>query len=140
MKKLLIVGSLFLGLYVCKAYPASATDDLTGAHWMSLSQEQRLLYVIGYTEALQLLVRSFNWDVRTRERGGVTMDQFSERLYRRLLNERELRAGPVGEILFQTINETSVVTDRKGKNIPAWQKLLSTSDCAELLENYRADK
>ena len=34
------------------------------------------------------------------------------------------------------LNDYAVLTDRGGNRLPSWQKLMSTSDCAELVKIF----
>jgi hypothetical protein len=128
----LIVPAAFL------AWAASASaqtmTEITGRQWMASDKDIREIFVLGYVNGLEQLLSQYDFQIRSG--GGKTFDAhvLDEALYKKLVNEPELRNGPVREILLTVLNDYAVLTDRVGNNLPSWQKLMSTSECAELMK------
>ena len=93
-------------------------------------------FVLGYVNGLEQLLSHYNFQIRSA--AGKTFDAhvLDEALYKKLVNEPELRSGPVRETLMGILNDYAVLTDRVGNNLPSWQKLMSTSECAELMKVF----
>jgi hypothetical protein len=113
---------------------AQGMTETTGKDWMGSAKILRQVFVLGYVTGLEQLFSSFNWQLRSAAGKDFNAETLSEDLYKKLLNEPELRSGPVRESLMQVLSNYVVVTDRLGNEIPSWQRLMSTSDCAELIK------
>ena len=101
---------------------------------MVSEKDVREIFVLGYVNGLEQLLSHYNFQIRSA--AGKTFDAhvLDEALYKKLVNEPELRSGPVRETLMGILNDYAVLTDRVGNNLPSWQKLMSTSECAELMK------
>ena len=113
---------------------AQTMTEVTGRQWMASDKDAREIFVLGYVNGLEQLLSHYNFQIRSGS--GKTFDAhvLDDALYKKLLNEPELRSGPVREILMIILNDYAVITDRVGNNLPSWQKLMSTSECAELMK------
>lgn len=132
--KLFIAAVLSCLLWVGTA----RAQTLTGRQWMTQDSSARVAYVLGYMNGIQQMFDQFAMEIRADSEKPLTSGMISEDLYRKLLAEPELRNGPVNEILFAVFAPRVVVTDKAGNQIPTWEKLLTTSQCAGILGNYRA--
>jgi len=117
-------------------------SEITGRQWMASDKEVREIFVLGYVNGLEQLLSHYNFQIRSGKGKYFDAHVLDEALYKKLLAEPELRNGPVREILLSVLNDYAVLTDRAGNNLPSWQKLMSTSECAELVktlyENQRS--
>jgi hypothetical protein len=113
---------------------AQTMTEITGRQWMASDKDIREIFVLGYVNGLEQLLSHYDFQIRGG--AGKTFDAhiLDEALYKKLLNEPELRNGPVRETLMSVLNDYAVLTDRVGHNLPSWQKLMSTSECAELIK------
>ena len=113
---------------------AQTMTEITGRQWMASDKDVREIFVLGYVNGLEQLLSHYNFQIRSG--AGKTFDAhvLDEALYKKLLNEPELRSGPIRETLIIVLNDYAVLTDRVGNNLPSWQKLMSTSECAELMK------
>ena len=113
---------------------AQTMTEITGRQWMASDKDLREIFVLGYVNGLEQLLSQYNFQIRSG--AGKTFDAhvLDEALYKKLLNEPELRKGPVREILMTVLNDYAILTDRVGNNLPSWQKLMSTLECAELMK------
>jgi hypothetical protein len=113
---------------------AQTMTEITGRQWMASDKDVREIFVLGYVNGLEQLLSHYNFQIRSG--AGKTFDAhvLDEALYKKLLNEPELRSGPIRETLMIVLNDYAVLTDRVGNNLPSWQKLMSTSECAELMK------
>jgi len=116
--------------------------EITGRQWMASEKDAREIFVLGYVNGLEQLLSHYNFQIRSGKGKYFDAHVLDEALYKKLLAEPELRNGPVREILLSVLNDYAVLTDRAGNNLPSWQKLMSTSECAELMktlyENQRS--
>jgi hypothetical protein len=118
------------------ANPASAQTmtEISGRQWMASEKDVREIFVLGYVNGLEQLLSHYNFQIRSGKGKYFDAHVLDEALYKKLLDEPELRNGPVREILLSVLNDYAVLTDRAGNNLPSWQKLMSTSECAELVK------
>jgi hypothetical protein len=77
---------------------------------MQFDASHRTIYLKGAWDGAQAITKMGGMEIRTRD--SVTFQQAAERVYRRLLYDREIRQGPFIEILFSTLD--LVLTDRQG--------------------------
>lgn len=133
MKTQNLILSLIFLMWGSSASAQSMTE-ITGRQWMASDKEVREIFVLGYVNGLEQLLSHYNFQIRSGS--GKTFDAhvLDEALYKKLLKEPELRNGPVRETLMSILNDYAVLTDRVGNNLPSWQKLMSTSECAELIK------
>jgi hypothetical protein len=131
---------LTVALLLCAALfrTASWASEPTARHWMESTSTERSLFILGYVQGLKEFLSLFHWELREKRGKIASPDTLSNTLYRRLLDEPELRAGPIRAILFRLLDDFYVITDEAGDRIASWEKLLSTSDCADILKKYRA--
>jgi hypothetical protein len=113
---------------------AQIMTEITGRQWMASDKDVREIFVLGYVNGLEQLLSHYNFQIRSGKGKYFDANVLNEALYNKLLNEPELRNGPVREILLSVLNDYAVLTDRAGNNLPSWQKLMSTSECAELMK------
>ena len=130
IKNLILSASFFLWT---SSASAQTMTEITGRQWMASDKDGREIFILGYVNGLEQLLSHFNFQIRSG--AGKTFDAhiLDEALYKKLVNEPELRSGPVRETLMSILNDYAVLTDRVGNNLPSWQKLMSTSECAELM-------
>ena len=130
--KILILSAVLLAW----TNPAAAQTmtEISGRQWMASEQDVREIFVLGYVNGLEQLLSHYNFQIRSTAGNPFDAHVLDEALYKRLLNEPELRSGPVRETLMSVLNDYAVLTDRVGNNLPSWQKLMSTSECAELMK------
>ena len=121
---------------------AQTMTEITGRQWMASEKDAREIFVLGYVNGLEQLLSHYNFQIRSGKGKYFDAHVLDEALYKKLLAEPELRNGPVREILLSVLNDYAVLTDRAGNNLPSWQKLMSTSECADLTktlyENQRS--
>jgi hypothetical protein len=113
---------------------AQIMTEITGRQWMASDKDVREIFVLGYVNGLEQLLSHYNFQIRSGKGKYFDAHVLDEALYKKLLNEPELRNGPVREILLSVLNDYAVLTDRAGNNLPSWQKLMSTSECADLMK------
>ncbi len=113
---------------------AQMMTEITGRQWMASDKSVREIFVLGYVNGLEQLLSSYNFQIRSGAGKDFDAHVLEEALYKKLLNEPELRNGSVRETLMNVLNDYAVLTDRVGNNLPSWQKLMSTSECAELMK------
>ena len=113
---------------------AQTMTDITGRQWMASEKGIREVFVLGYVNGLEQLLSFYNFQIRSGADKGFDAQVINDALYTKLLNEPELRNGPVREILMRVLNDYVVLTDKMGNRLPSWQKLMSTSECAELMK------
>ena len=111
----------------------SHAQQITGREWMAQDASVRRGYVLGYVNGIQQMLDHFAMEIRVDAEKPLTSGMIGDELYRKFLAEPELRNGPVNDILFTVFSSRVVVTDKEGKALPAWEKLLTTSQCAEIL-------
>ena len=120
------------------AWASSASGEtmteVTGRQWMASDKDVREIFVLGYVNGLEQLLSIYNFQIRSRNAKTFDVHVLDEALYKKLLAEPELRSGPVRETLMIILNDYAVLTDQVGNRLPSWQKLMSTSDCAELMK------
>ena len=126
---------LFTALLACASFVSGETlTEVTGRQWMASDKDVREIFVLGYVNGLEQLLSYYNFQIRSRNENPFDVHVLDEALYKKLLAEPELRSGPVRETLIIILNDYAVLTDRAGNRLPSWQKLMSTSDCAELMK------
>jgi hypothetical protein len=113
---------------------AQTMTDITGKQWMASEKTIREIFVLGYVNGLEQLLSSYDFQIRSSVGKDFDAQVLDEAIYKKLLKEPELRSGPVREILMSVLNDYAVLTDKVGNSLPAWQKLMSTSECAELMK------
>jgi hypothetical protein len=113
---------------------AQTMTEITGREWMASEKDIREVFVLGYVSGLEQLLSHYDFQIRSGAGKSFDAHVLDEALYKKLLNEPELRNGPVRETLMSVLNDYAVLTDRVGNNLPSWQKLMSTSECAELIK------
>lgn len=131
------IGNLILSTALLLwASPASAQTmtEITGRQWMASDKDVREIFVLGYINGLEQLLSHYDFQIRSAAGKSFDAHVLDEALYKKLANEPELRSGPVRETLMSVLNDYAVLTDRIGNNLPSWQKLMSTSECAELMK------
>ena len=119
---------------------AQTMTEITGRQWMASDKDVRETFVLGYVNGLEQLLSSYNFQIRSGAGKDFDAHVLDEALYKKLLNEPELRSGPVRETLMNVLNDYAVLTDRVGNSLPSWQKLMSTSECAELMKVLYEDQ
>ena len=127
---------IFSAVFLAWASSASAQTmtDISGRQWMASEKAIREIFVLGYVNGLEQLLSSYNFQIRSGVGKDFDAQVLDEAMYKKLLKEPELRNGPVREILMSVLNDYVVLTDKVGNNLPSWQKLMSTSECAELMK------
>ena len=113
---------------------AQIMTEISGRQWMSSEKDVREIFVLGYVNGLEQLLSHYDFQIRSGKGKHFDAHVLDEALYKKLLNEPELRNGPVRQILLTVLNDYAVLTDKAGNNLPSWQKLMSTSECAELMK------
>jgi hypothetical protein len=113
---------------------AQTMTDITGRQWMASEKAVREIFVLGYVNGLEQLLSSYNFQIRSGAGKDFDAQVINDAMYTKLLKEPELRNGPVREILMIVLNDYVVLTDKMGNSLPSWQKLMSTSECAELMK------
>ena len=116
------------------AASAQTMTEITGRQWMASDKDVREIFVLGYVNGLEQLLSHYNFQIRSCVGRYFDAHVLDEALYKKLFNEPELRSGPVRGILMSVLNDYAVLTDRVGNNLPSWHKLMSTSECAELMK------
>jgi hypothetical protein len=139
------IRSLFFSavLLTCaSSASAQIMTEITGRQWMASDKDVREIFVLGYVNGLEQLLSHYSFQIRSGKGKYFDAHVLDEALYKKLLNEPELRTGPVREPLLSVLNDYAVLTDMAGNNLPSWQKLMSTSECAELMktlyENHKS--
>lgn len=116
-------------------YQAASADplELSSKEWMSFDPVQRAAFVTGFMNGVEEIFSLHGWQIRSRPDVNISPVIITELLYRRLVQQPELRGGPVRESLWKVIDENLIVTDRTGASLPQWQSLMTASDCAQLI-------
>ena len=127
-----ILSAVFLAW--TSSVSAQTMTEVTGRQWMASDKDVREIFVLGYVNGLEQLLSHYNFQIRSGAGKAFDAHVLDEALYKKLSNEPELRSGPVRETLMSVLNDYAVLTDRVGNNLPSWQKLMSTSECAELVK------
>src|ERR1043166_1632351 len=107
--------------------------ELTGKDWMAYDGTIRGEFVLGYLNGLEQVLSMVGWSMRSRPTVNVTPQVISEALYKKLVQEPELRSGPLRESLWTVADNYIIITDRAGSALPNWQKLITASDCADVI-------
>ena len=128
----LISSAVFLAW--ASSASAQTMTDITGRQWMASEKAIREIFVLGYVNGLEQLLSSYNFQIRSGVGKDFDAQVLDEAIYKKLLKEPKLRNGTVREILMSVLNDYVVLTDKVGNNLPSWQKLMSTSECAELMK------
>ena len=131
IRRLIISAAL---LTLASSASAQTMTEITGRQWMASDKEVREIFILGYVNGLEQLLSHYNFQIRSGKGKYFDAHVLDEALYKKLLAEPELRNGPVREILLSVLNDYAVLTDRAGNNLPSWQKLMSASECAELMK------
>lgn len=133
-KKTAVVCLALLCLTFLAAGPVKAAPlELTGKEWMSYNGAARQEFVLGYLNGIEQVLSIVGWSMRSRPNVTVTPQAVSDALYKKLIQEPELRSGPLRESLWKIADDYVVITDRAGSALPNWQKLITISDCAEVI-------
>ncbi|HKA32853.1 MAG TPA: hypothetical protein VKH64_06545 [Candidatus Binatia bacterium] len=134
MKKTAIVCLALLCLTFLHSRPVKAAPlELTGKEWMSYNGAARQEFILGYLNGIEQILSVVGWSMRSRPQVNVTPQVISEALYKKLVQEPELRSGPLRESLWNVADNFIIITDRAGSALPSWQKLITASDCAEVI-------
>jgi hypothetical protein len=135
MKKLLIALGLILAVsLLALTEPAIAQQQhLTAADWMAADPTSRGIYVMGYIDGIEEMLIAHGIEVRAPTGTYVSPQLLSEAMYNKLLREPELRQGAAQTILMQVAGSVLMVSDRNGQAIPKSERLMTTSECAELI-------
>jgi hypothetical protein len=88
---------------------------------------------LGYLNGIEQVLSIVGWSMRSRPNVTVTPQTVSDALYKKLVQEPELRSGPLRESLWKIADDYVIITDRAGSALPNWQKLITISDCAEVI-------
>jgi hypothetical protein len=107
--------------------------ELTGKDWMAYDGTIRGEFVLGYLNGIEQILSIVGWSMRSRPTVNVTPQVLSEALYKKLVQEPELRSGPLRESLWTVADNYIIITDRAGSALPNWQKLITASDCADVI-------
>ena len=133
-KKITFVCLALLCLTFLDARPVKAAPlELTGKEWMSYNGAARQEFVLGYLNGIEQVLSIVGWSMRSRPKVTLTPQVLSEALYKKLIQEPELRSGPLRESLWLIADNYIIITDRAGSALPNWQKLITASDCAEVI-------
>jgi hypothetical protein len=133
-KKCTIVCFVLLCFTLLEARSVKADSlELTGKEWMSYTGATRGEFVLGYLNGIEQILSIVGWSMRGRPKVNVTPQAISEALYKKLTQEPELRSGPLRESLWMVADNYIIITDRAGSALPSWQKLITASDCAEVI-------
>ena len=134
MKKTTFVCFALLCITFLEARSVKAAPlELTGKEWMSYNGAARQEFVLGYLNGIEQILSIVGWSMRSRPKINLTPQVISEALYKKLLQEPELRSGPLRESLWNVADNYIIITDRAGSALPSWQKLITASDCAEVI-------
>jgi hypothetical protein len=93
----------------------TAEAQTTGRDWMQWDSANRAIYIMGYFETINAVANAYGGEVRTKEKERLTYIQAAEIIYRKLLNEPEIRSGPMTEIAGTALAPYITVTDRSGR-------------------------
>jgi hypothetical protein len=134
LKNCAIVCFVLLCFTFLEARPVKAGSlELTGKEWMGYTGAARGEFVLGYLNGIEQMLSIVGWSMRGRPKVNVTPQLISEALYKKLVQEPELRSGPLRESLWTVADNYIIITDRSGSALPNWQKLITASDCAEVI-------
>src|SRR5690349_7388793 len=78
----------------------AAPLELTGKEWMSYNGAARQEFVLGYLNGIEQILSIVGWSMRSRPKVTLTPQVLSEALYKKLVQEPELRSGPLRESLW----------------------------------------
>jgi hypothetical protein len=105
----IVLAALFLAAVLA----GSAEAQTTGREWMQLDSANRTIYIIGYFETINFVAKAYGGEIRTKD--SLTYTQAAEIIYRKLLNEPEIRSGPMVEIAGTALAPYITATDRSGR-------------------------
>jgi hypothetical protein len=96
----------------------ASAQDMLARSWMQFEPTSRAIYVRGVMDGIDLTVKYLGFELRATTDRGITYQEMSEIVYRKLLREPELRSGSIQEVIANTLlGEHVTLTDRQGQPI-----------------------
>jgi hypothetical protein len=90
-------------------------SDLEARQWMTFERSARAAYVVGFMNGFNHLFTGLDMAVATtRPFSGSAL---ADEVYQALLNQPELRSGPIGTIVLHALSRYLKVTDKDGNTV-----------------------
>ncbi|MEJ2071338.1 MAG: hypothetical protein P8X65_12955 [Syntrophobacterales bacterium] len=106
LKSLLIIG-LLISLWgvtsIEKAWAIQRPGDMEAKGWMAWPTEVRTVFVMGYLVGVSHSVGVFDYALYSKGQRPFSCNELSDKVYQHLLRNPELRAGPIGPIIWDAL-------------------------------------
>lgn len=90
-------------------------DDIQAKKWMMLDAPKRASFVMGFLAGLHNVYNSMDLLVTLKE--PLSAQDLSSEVYSSLLNQPELRTGPIDKIIFNALDHVLFITNKWGRRI-----------------------
>ena len=97
------------GAYILNA------DDIQAKIWMKLDPEKRASFVMGFLAGLDHVYNSMGLIVTLNR--ALSAKELSAEVYTSLLNQPELRAGPIDKIILNALDHVISITNKNGNRV-----------------------
>ncbi len=87
-------------------------DDTQAKKWMELQPDIRSSFVLGFLAGLDYVYNSTGLTVTLNR--ALSAKELSAHVYKSLLDQPELRAGPIDEIILNALDHVLTITDKSG--------------------------
>ncbi len=113
------VPSSSQGTYIVNA------DDIQADRWMKLPTQNRSSFVMGFLAGLDHVYNAQGLVVTLKR--SLSAQELSRQVYKSLLDQPELRTGPIDEIILNALNNVLYITDRSGRQVDSGLKEVNHS-------------
>jgi hypothetical protein len=103
------VPSISQGTYIVNA------DDIQADRWMKLPAQNRASFVMGFLAGLDHVYNSQGLVVTLKR--SLSAQELSRQVYKSLLDQPEIRTGPIDEIILNALNNVLYITDKSGVRV-----------------------
>ena len=76
----------------------ASAQEMLARSWMQFDATSRAVYVRGVMDGIDLTVKYLGFELRAATDRGITYQEMSEIVYRKLIREPELRSGSIQEV------------------------------------------
>jgi len=111
-----VVALLLLMPTVVMAGGGRDLTETTAREWMSMSRSHRVVYVNGFLNGARTFLGAVKLDLSVTGES-ITCTEIEEQLFRRLLDEPELRSARISELMLNLISRSMILTDKDGNPI-----------------------
>ena len=99
-------------------------DDIEARKWMNLSSESRAAFVFGFLAGLDHLYESTGLVVALSR--PLSAMELADEVYKVLLEQPELRSGPIDNIILTALENTITIKNKAGLPVSPGMKEVST--------------